>query len=380
MSRTTGKRGFAPAQVTSAIQSMDFDATAEAFAAALAQDTTGQTDAGAERISDNIAQAADRLLSIPAHTPAQIAQKVAAYGWLTNATPRLEDPATQHRIAAGNDDAAKGLLAIYLDLTGLSVAKASERAAWEAAVSSYGTALAKRDVLTDASDDEDDAYNAASDEAWALLEALLATPAPDGAAMGMKARLVIEQAHTDWQGDSPDNPLTIARLLAGDWSETALASLYIDGLRLSGSDSPIVNTKPDNFNAEAWLSEVEEATGARLSKSDQWHNVTFTPARDGADVVEATARLAGLYQDHQGAVETFAANRDRGATFPFAVVPLTDAEVAAGREALIDALANLSARGADRLAVRAKIAEAATPWVLTVEERGTAPIIRKVGE
>ncbi len=300
--------------------------------------------------------AAEALIETPAATPAQIAEKVAALMEVHN---------------TGGTGQDLGMKSIRRDLIALDAAQTEARAAWEAALAAYEAARAKADALLGGPDDTDDLYDAATDEAWSLLETLLATPAPDGAAMGVKARVIIAQAHSDWQGDSPDNPLTIARLLAGDWSEQALASLYIDGLRLSGSDSPIIAVQPDGFDAAAWLATVEAETGARLSKSDPWNNVAFVATRDGADAAGAEARLAALYKDHADTVEIFAANRDRDVDLSEPLPPLTPAERERGRAALIDALANLSAPGPDRDAMRDKIAEAATPWVLTVEKRGT---------
>lgn len=128
----------------------------------------------------------------------------------------------------------------------MSAPATPDRAAWDKALSDYEGAKAVCDAIAaieKAGHDQGDAWDKAADIAWPLLEALLATPAPDAIAMGMKARHVIDQAHTTEPGDSPDNPDTIARLLSGDWSERALAALYMDGLRLAGSDSPALTAK-----------------------------------------------------------------------------------------------------------------------------------------
>lgn len=193
------------------------------------------------------------------------------------------------------------------------------RAAWEAALAAYEAARAHADAL-DLADADESESEAASDAAWDLLKALIATPAPDGVAMGMKARHIIAQAHSDWIGDGPDNPLTIARLLAGDWNETALASLYLDGLRLSDPQSPILNVRPDDFGPAAWLEKVEAETGARLSKSDPWNNTAFTATRTDADVDGAEAALSALYADHANAVRVFAVNRPAAAFDPAAFI------------------------------------------------------------
>lgn len=377
MNKGNNKRGFIPPQPAAAISALDFAHASEALRRAHEAASVVQGNAATETVAEVIAQCADRLIGIPTTNPAHIAEKVAAYAWLHNGAADLSDQAAQWRIAEGDDDAAKGLLAIYLDLTGHNTAEAAKRAAWDSALAAYKAAQAKADALLARPCDTDDLYDAASDEAWDLLEALLALPAPDGIAMGEKARAIIAQAHSDYWGDDPDNPATIARLLAGDWSEQALASLYIDGLRLSGSDSPIVNVTPDAFDPAAWLAEVEAATGARLSKSDCWGNTAFVPTHDEADVEGATAQLKALYPDHADQVGNVAVHRDRNVDLSEPWEPMTPEREAAAREALIDGLANLSAKGGDRDLIRAKIAQAARPWVLTVEERGAGLVVRE---
>lgn len=116
MSNPTRKQAFAPAQAVAAVSALDFAATAEAFRVALAHDSASATDT--EDLADMIAERADRVVSTPAHTPAQIAEKLTAYAWLHGLPHDLANPTTQAAIAAGNRDDAKGLLAIYLDLTG----------------------------------------------------------------------------------------------------------------------------------------------------------------------------------------------------------------------------------------------------------------------
>ncbi len=341
---------------TPAPAELGFASRAEAFTQARDAARAAEEGPALDAAAEAEYAAAEALIETPAATPAQIAEKVAALMEVHN---------------TGGTGQDLGMKSIRRDLIALDAAQTEARDAWEAALAAYEAARAHADAL-DLADADESECEAAGDAAWDLLKALIATPAPDGVAMGMKARVIIAQAHSDWIGDAPDNPLTIARLLAGDWSEQALASLYIDGLRLSGSQSPILNVRADDFDPAAWLEKVEDATGARLSKSDPWNNTAFVAARAGADVAGAKAQLDALYRDHAEAVERVACKRDATVSFPPPPLPpLTPEERENGRLALIDALANLSAKGPDRDAMRDRIAEAATPWVLIVEERGT---------
>lgn len=115
------KRGFIAPQPAAQIAALDFTHQSEAFRRALAVlQSTPELEANnaALAVANEIG---DRLLSIPTSDPAQIAEKVSAYAWLHTETGRtLTDQASQWAIAEGTDDAAKGLLAIYLDLGGVN--------------------------------------------------------------------------------------------------------------------------------------------------------------------------------------------------------------------------------------------------------------------
>lgn len=311
MSKQGNKAGFVPAQAAADISALDFTAASEALASAFASAKVVKGEAATETVADAIAERADRLLSIPTANPAQIAEKVSAFAWLHNHTGQpFSDRETRLRIADTGTDAAKGLLAIYLDLIGLDAAKAEARAVWDSALAAYEAAKAKVDAITAAETgngkDMSEEWNAADSVASDALEALLLTRAPDGVAMGVKARLVIEKAHLFYVGDEADDPEFISGMLADAWDESALASLYQDGLALARVTGPLVEAKPDTFDGAEWLEAVEAETGSRMVRSDGHSpRVHF----EGGDVDAANARLAALRRAHANEVERMAYNR-----------------------------------------------------------------------
>jgi hypothetical protein len=120
MNEGTTKRGFIPPQPAAALSALDFAHASEALRRAHEAASVVQGEVATDTVAEVIAQCADRLIGIPTTNPAHIAEKVTAYAWLHNVSPNLSDQATQWRIAEGDDDAAKGLLAIYLDLMKLA--------------------------------------------------------------------------------------------------------------------------------------------------------------------------------------------------------------------------------------------------------------------
>lgn len=291
MSNPKGKQAFAPAQAVAAVSALDFAATAEAFRVSLAHDKPGVevTDH-----ADMIAERADRVVSTPAHTPAQIAEKLTAYAWLHGLPHDFANPATQAAIAHSNRDDAKGLLAIYLDLTATP-----DRSEWDAAVARYEAA---RDASyaadeRNADDEECDALHTAEIEA---LEALAHIRTPDAAALAYRTALVIDRLHTEYADDNPNDPASISRMLGAGWEETWAAALHQDALYLNGDRSPVVFAKPDPFNAADWLSETERATGSTLTMTDDGRGFTF----EGGDHEEATRRLSALHIAHTRMVST----------------------------------------------------------------------------
>lgn len=311
MSNQSNKAGFVPAQAAADISALDFTAASEALASAFAAAKVVKGDVATETVADVIAECADRLISIPTANPAQIAEKVSAFAWLnSHASQPFSDRETRLRIADTGSDASKGLLAIYLDLIALDGAKAEARALWDNALAAYEAAAAERDRLTELEDgnglDMSAEWDVADRAVADTLEALLNTRAPDGVAMGLKARLVIERAHVGFIGDDVSDPAFISGMLADTWDETALASLYQDGLALAGIGGPVVEAKPDTFDGEEWLEAVEAETGSRMVRSDDYSpRVHF----EGGDVDAANASLGALRLAHAGEVERAAYNR-----------------------------------------------------------------------
>ena len=245
MSKTTGKRGFIPAQPAAAISALDFAAASETFAAARALDGKANTEAETAQIADLIAERADRLIGIPTTQPAQIAEKVNAFLWLHGCTDGdLSDTATQHRIAASQNEPAKCLLAIYLDLTSHGRAAQQQRAEWLRVVGLWEAALEELQAASKTPCADDDpvwtgAFDAYSD-AWQLI---VDTPAPDAAATAFKLRVIINHGWEEELTDTPDGPAFYQRLLNERAQDSAFpyVRLLQDACRQSGVDHPALH-------------------------------------------------------------------------------------------------------------------------------------------
>lgn len=241
MAARRSKRGFIAPQTAAALSALDFAAAAQAFRRALAIANTGRADDDAtDAASDVIAEMADRMLSIPVTAPADIAEKVVAYGWMNTLMSDLSDPAQQHRIAASSNDAAKGLLAIYLDLK----APAPDRSVWDAAVRQWEDATEALRVA-DATSHTDDDYDAEHGpfavwcDAW---EALMDAPAPDALANIYKLRTIIAEAYGEAPGDDADN-LTFMQALLNDRAQDSgftNVRLLQDAYRQAGIYHPVL--------------------------------------------------------------------------------------------------------------------------------------------
>lgn len=333
MSSIKGKCALMGHQASVATSALDFAAANEALTQAFEAAEVVKGDAAAATVAETIAKRADDLIGVPARDPVHIARKVEAFGWLAGLFAGPLTPQRIRTVAASQQEDAKRLLAIYLDLTapplsatmeergtGENLSPAltargtikSDRAEWEAALAKYEAAAAERDRLAKLEEgngeDTSEEWEAAAAVASEALEALLLTRAPDGVAMGVKARLVIADHYTFYRGDDASDPVFIAGLLAGTWDETLAAALYQDGLALAGVGGPVVEAKPDTFNAGDWLEAVEAETGSRMVRSDDYSpRVHF----EGGDADAANARLSGLREGHKGDVETAAYNRAR---------------------------------------------------------------------
>lgn len=235
------------------------------------------------------------LLAYPVATPHQLAEK-----------------AELILLDCWDDGAALGVIAA--DALIIAHSDRSRRAAWDTALSAYEAADAVLEAVTaaesgngaDTSDEWAGAYRVRSD----ALEALLSTHAPDGAAMGVKAQLVLRQEYEGFNDESTEDAATVSQWLASSsWSEHGFAAIYRDGVALSGGPRAIAEAAPDTFDAEAWLDEVEASTGSALLPSDEWGNVAFS----GGDSGGADAAISGLRLAQQEAVRVFASNRSKGA-------------------------------------------------------------------
>lgn len=288
------RMGFQAHPHASQIAALDFEAASQAFRRALALSAQARGDAAVDATADEEWRTANALLSIPASSRRQIAEKLAVFNHAFRSGPLLSDPAAQRHVASTGKEADKALLAIYLDLTSEDHAA---RIAWEAARHDFETAQAAHDAVT-AREDADgieleeesaDTHRAASD----ALEHLVNTRAPDAAAMAFKMRWIIERAYAEWRGDHAENPQTIARMLAGTWAETGAAALYQDAKALSGEPSAVINTPPDDFDAEAWLDTTAAAFGVSWTVTDESRRDLSIVAQ-GDRAAEAQAAFDGL--------------------------------------------------------------------------------------
>lgn len=127
MRPTRTKRGLMAPQPAAQIAALDFAHQSEAMDRAFKLVASAKGDAEADAAFDVLGDCIDRLLSIPARTPGEIAQKVRGQAWLhTAATVDLADEADRRSLFASTekrDEDAKGLLTIYLDLAALSEAQ-----------------------------------------------------------------------------------------------------------------------------------------------------------------------------------------------------------------------------------------------------------------
>lgn len=119
--RERNQRGLMAPQPAAQIAALDFIHAREAFDRAMTlahSSNIDEADAAAEEAS----RLAERLIEVPAKTPAQIAEKVRAYMWRSVLSVDVARVEARYRIADSDSDHAKSLLAIYLDLTRLSEA------------------------------------------------------------------------------------------------------------------------------------------------------------------------------------------------------------------------------------------------------------------
>lgn len=237
MARRSTKRGLVAPPHAAALAALDFASAYQAFDRAMTLSKAAGLDD--EVMADTIAETADRLLGIPVTDPAQIAQKVRAYGWMNAVTVDLADPDGQRRIAAGPHEHAKGLLAIYLDLMERAASVSAAQAEWQRVVTVWEAATAAYEACEGKSDAEvAEPFDAYSD-AWQLL---IDTPAPDAEATVYKLRTIINHGWQEDISDTPDAPAFYQRILNETQQDSGFpyARLLQDACRQSGIDHPIV--------------------------------------------------------------------------------------------------------------------------------------------
>jgi hypothetical protein len=138
------------------------------------------------------------------------------------------------------------------------------------------------ETLSDASDE---AYSALNEATLALLNAR----APDTHALLLKARLLLEETNRETQGDGPDNPETIARLLSVEdqqWRGGPLVRIYFDLLRLTGTASPVLDVAP--FDAKGWADAFEALPGHQIGGRGP---IYYQPEAWGSTLTEADFRV-----------------------------------------------------------------------------------------
>lgn len=319
MARRSNKRGLVAPPHAAALSALDFAAATQAFRRALEMGDCAKGDAKIDATAEVISETADRLLSIPVATAADIAVKVEAYAWLHTISHDMREPAARRRIAEGDDDRAKGLLAIYLDLTSLSaptlpppqIAPSAEVSAFALARSNFETLEAEQIALfkaereggEDLANEELDRLNAERTET--LWSAMLA-PSPDLDALSWKLARGLDVAHAEYVGESAEDSAFISRLLGErSWDAGCIPAIaYQDVLRLAGRSSPVTEAKPERFDAGEFLSGLKRDFGAIVLLTEDGTPAIQTVERP-SNIVGAAARFDGLSNAQQWIVRNF---------------------------------------------------------------------------
>ena len=129
MAKQRNKRGLMAPQPAAQIAALDFAHASEAMDRAFKLADSAKTDAELDGSAAVLVDCIYRLLSIPARSPAEVAQKVRGQAWRFTDAGDLADEAQRRRLFSSEDkrdDEAKGLLAIYLDLAAMSAAPQDE--------------------------------------------------------------------------------------------------------------------------------------------------------------------------------------------------------------------------------------------------------------
>lgn len=296
------KRGFIPPQPAAALSSLDFAAASQAFQRAatayLNPAPPPRSEAYCIAMWDAVQTTGDRLLSQPANTPAEVAEKVVAYAVLHSDAGFIDQPQTQRLIAANGEDAEKGLLAIYLDLnrTRADFITQAYQPEWDAIVARFEAA----DSAVEAVYDRDDDAEPTDEQLAALRKArhdLQNTRAPNAQALAYKLARLIQSQFIEDSSDSPANPATISRMLSDDPVEQWVACAYQDALALAGETGPVVTAQPDPFDPVSWLAEMERTTGCVFSVIGKDARIECSPSND--TLPDAVAAFDALPISHQ---------------------------------------------------------------------------------
>lgn len=242
MGQRNNKRGLMAPQSAAQIAALDFAHASEAMDRAFKLAAAAKTEAELDGTADVLAECIDRLLSIPARSPAELAQKVRGQAWRFTDAGDLADEAQRRRLFDSTDkrdDDAKGLLTIYLDLAAMSEAQDETPPESEAEVSEAEEARMMAE-----------AFDAADMPVWPLTE----TSVPSNAQMAgfmFYARL----AHTALSKTKPELLALVSELNNGEpWGPG------------SGDDNPLAALLHGLSSVEDQAEAFRVAAGAALAR------------------------------------------------------------------------------------------------------------------
>jgi hypothetical protein len=203
--------------------------------------------------------------------------------------------------------------ALITSAADVAVSKADQEAArqeWAAAVAKWRAAVADREALDE--DEQEDEWSDADSRADDAFFDVLNTRAPDAAAIAEKAALYLDEVHRGGgESATTANPAWLGKLMNDGWDEHAIVSLLQDAARLSGASSALWTAQPDTFDADGWLTSLQDRTGCVLMweevEGPEPNRITFG-ARGAA---EAEAEFSSLLPWHQVEVRSLLARRYR---------------------------------------------------------------------
>lgn len=182
------------------------------------------------------------------------------------------------------------------------------RCAWVTALNKWKAAVAAREALDE--DEQPDEWSDADSVADDAFFDMLNTRAPDAAAIAEKAAVYLDEVHRGAGAVATTaNPAWLGKLMSDGWDEHAIVSLLQDAARLSGASSAVWAAQPDTFDADGWLTALQDRTGCVL----MWEEVEGTePNRltfGAIGAAEAEAEFSSLPPWQQGEVRGLLARR-----------------------------------------------------------------------